>query len=294
MNRPHHGQSGRRLSLGGIEVSRIGLGTNRLRDTDDNVAFIRAAVDAGVQMIDTAHLYTGGESEKTIGRALSSAPSSVVVATKGGYGDAGRGKPEMIRQEIEQSLASLRVGRIALYYLHRVDPETPIEESLGAIKEYVDRGAIERVGVSKVDIPLIERARKVVPIAAVQNEYNLAKRKYDDVVDYCAREGIVFVPYYPLRADPGHALREIADLHQATPRQVMLAWLLKRSPAMLPIPGTLSLAHLQENLGALSIELSDTEFDVARARLTNRYTATSWRPASSPRRQSSCILTGHS
>jgi aryl-alcohol dehydrogenase-like predicted oxidoreductase len=132
---------------------------------------------------------------------------------------------------------------------------------LGAIKEYVDRGAIERVGVSKVDIPLVERARKVVPIAAVQNEYSLAKRKYDDVVDYCAREGIVFVPYYPLGADPGRALREIANRHQATPRQVMLAWLLKRSPAMLPIPGTLSLAHLRENLGALSLELSDSEFD---------------------------------
>jgi pyridoxine 4-dehydrogenase len=260
VNRPHHDQSGSRLSLGSIEVGRIGLGTNRLRDTDDNVAFIRAAVDAGVQMIDTARLYTGGESENTIGRALSSAPSSVIVATKGGYGDAGRGKPEILRREIEQSLASLRLGRIALYYLHRVDPETPIEESLGAIKEYVDRGAIERVGISKVDIPLIERARKVVPIAAVQNEYNLAERKYDDVVDYCAREGIVFVPYYPLRADPGRALRETANRYQATPRQVMLAWLLRRSPAMLPIPGTLSLAHLRENLGALSLELSDTEF----------------------------------
>ncbi len=255
-------KSDENLRLGNTDVRRIGLGTNRLRDTDENVAFIRAAVDAGVQMIDTAHLYTGGESEKTIGRALSSTPSNVIVATKGGYGDAGRGKPEILRREIEQSLASLRVGQITLYYLHRVDPETPIEESLGAIKEYVDRGAIERVGLSKVDIPLIERARKVVPIAAVQNEYNLAERKYDDVVDHCAREGMVFVPYYPLRGDPGRALHEIANRHQATPRQVMLAWLLKRSPAMLPIPGTLSLAHLQENLGALSIELSDAEFDV--------------------------------
>jgi aryl-alcohol dehydrogenase-like predicted oxidoreductase len=261
VKRAHQSQSDAHLRLGDTEIRRIGLGTNRLRDTDESVAFIRAAADAGVQMIDTAHLYTGGESEKAIGRALPSAPSSVIVATKGGYGDAGRGKPEILRQEIEQSLASLRVGRIALYYLHRVDPETPIEESLGAIKEYVDRGAIERVGVSKVDIPLVERARKVVPIAAVQNEYSLAKRKYDDVVDYCAREGIVFVPYYPLGADPGRALREIANRHQATPRKVMLAWLLKRSPAMLPIPGTLSLAHLRENLGALSLELSDSEFD---------------------------------
>jgi pyridoxine 4-dehydrogenase len=247
--------------LGRTDVCRIGLGTNRLRNTDANVAFIRAAVDAGVQMIDTAHLYTGGESEKTIGWALSAAPSGVVVATKGGYGDAGRGKPEILRREIEQSLKSLRVERIALYYLHRVDPETPIEESLGAIKEYVDRGAIERVGVSKVDIPLIERARKVVPIAAVQNEYNIDEREYDEVVDYCEREKIVFVPYYPLGADEGRAVKETADRHHATPQQVMLAWLLKRSPAMLPIPGTLSLDHMKANLAAQSLELSDTEFD---------------------------------
>lgn len=264
-----------------MSAGRIGLGTNRLRDTDAHVAFIRAAVDAGVQMIDTAHLYTGGESEKTIGRALTptsqfsaprtphpSRPSAprpphpdVVIATKGGYGGARRGRPEVLREEIEQSLASLRTERIALYYLHRVDPETPIEESLGAIREYVDRGAIERVGVSKVDLPLIERARKVLPIAAVQNEYNLTQRESDDVVDYCAREGITFVPYYPLGAAPGRALLETAKRHHATPRQIMLAWLLKRSPAMLPIPGTLSPAHLEENLGAQSLELSDAEFD---------------------------------
>ena len=251
----------RTIALGTVDVCRIGLGTNRVRDNDENVAFIRAAVDAGVQMIDTAHLYTGGESEKTIGRALSAAGSRAVVATKGGYGSAGRGKPEILRQEIEQSLSSLRVDCIALYYLHRVDPETPIEESLGAIKEYVDRGAIQRVGISKVDIPLIERARKVVPIAAVQNEYNVAERASDDVVDYCEREGVVFVPYYPLGAKASRALRETASRHGATPQQVMLAWLLKRSPAMLPIPGTLSLAHLRDNLGALSIDLSNAEFD---------------------------------
>ena len=250
-----------RLRVGGVDVGRIGLGTNRLRDTEAHVAFIRAAVDAGVEMIDTARLYTGGESEQAVGRALSTPHPGVVVATKGGYGDAGRGRPEVLREELERSLASLRTARIALYYLHRVDPETPIEESLGAIKEYVDRGAIERVGISKVDTPLIERARKVMPIAAVQNEYNLAERGYDDVVDYCAREGIVFVPYYPLRAEPTRALRDVARRHRATPRQVMLAWLLKRSPAMLPIPGTLSVAHLEENLGALSLELSDAEFD---------------------------------
>jgi aryl-alcohol dehydrogenase-like predicted oxidoreductase len=260
--------TGERIRLGDTEVCRIGLGTNRLHDTNKNVAFIRAAIDAGVQMIDTAHLYTGGESERAIGRALSTqvpapgTPHSVsVVATKGGYGGAGRGKPDVLRKEIDQSLTSLRVDRVALYYLHRVDPETPIEESLGAIKEYVDRGAIERVGVSKVDIPLIERARKVLPIAAVQNAYNLDDRASDDVVDYCAREGIVFVPYYPLGAEPSRELRETARRHRATPQQMMLAWLLKRSPAMLPIPGTLSLEHLQANLGALSLEVSDKEFD---------------------------------
>lgn len=252
----------RRLRLGNVDVSRIGLGTNRLRDTNDHVSFIRAAVAAGVQMIDTAHLYTSGESEKAIGRALSTSRPDVVIATKGGYGGAGRGRPEVLRAEIEQSLVSLRTERIALYYLHRVDPETPIEESLGAIKEYVDRGAIDRVGVSKVDIPLIERARKVVPIATVQNECNLDERDSDDVVDYCAREGIVFVPYYPLHVEVGRALREAAKRNQATPRQVMLAWLLKRSAAMLPVPGTLSLAHLEENIAALSIDLSDSEFDL--------------------------------
>jgi pyridoxine 4-dehydrogenase len=246
--------------LGDLRLGRIGLGTNRLRNTPDNIAFIRSAVDAGVQMIDTAHLYTGGESEQTIGRALSPVPRGVVVATKGGYGGRGRGRPEVLRSEIEQSLKNLRTERIALYYLHRVDPETPIEESLGAIKEFVDRGRIERVGISDVKIPMIERARKVVPIAAVQNEYNLSERKHDDVVDYCTREGIVFAPYYPLHGE-SRAVRATAKRHAATPSQVMLAWLLARSPMMLPIPGTLSLAHLRENLGAAALELTQAEIN---------------------------------
>lgn len=243
-----------------MDVCRIGLGTNRLRNTDDNLAFVRAAVDTGVQMIDTAHLYMNGESEKTLGRALSPVPAGVIVGTKGGhFGYGSPGTPEVLHREIEQSLASLRVKRISLYYLHRVDPNTPIEESLGAIKDYVDRGVIEQVGISEVDIPLIERARKVVPIAAVQNHYNLDERKWDDVVGYCEREGIVFVPYFPLHVEPSHALDQTAKRHKATTRQVMLAWLLARSPAMLPIPGTLSLAHLKENLDALSIELARAE-----------------------------------
>ena len=171
----------------------------------------------------------------------------------------------MLRAEIEESLRRLRTDSIALYYLHRVDPATPLEESLGAIKEYRDRGRIRHVGISEVGIEQIERARKVVPIAAVQNQYNLSERKYDAVVDYCASEGIVFVPFFPLRGRGGAALGEIARRHSATTAQIVLAWLLRRSPGMLPIPGTLSLEHLVENVAATEIELTDAELEALRA-----------------------------
>jgi pyridoxine 4-dehydrogenase len=249
--------------LGDVELTRIGLGTNRLRSTPENVAFVREAVAAGVNLVDTAHSYTGGESEATIGAALSPVPEGVVVATKGGY-TPGEGRPEVLRAQIEDSLRRLRTETIALYYLHRVDPETPLEESLGAISEYRDAGKIRHVGLSQVGVAEIERARRVVPIAAVQNHYNLSERDWDDVVDHCAREGILFVPYFPLRGDGGPALREIAERHGATPAQIALAWLLARSPATVPIPGTLSLEHLRENLAALEIELSDDELEALR------------------------------
>ena len=243
--------------LGNTEVARIGLGTNRLTSTPEHVAFIREAVAAGISHIDTAHLYTSGESEETIGAALSPAPPSCVVATKGGYNG---GRPEVLRDEIEESLRRLRTEAIDLYYLHRVDPETPLEESLAAIDEYRQRGSIRHIGVSEVGIDQIERARRVVPIAAVQNRYSLADRRHDAVVDHCAREGIAFVPYFPLRGVEGRTLTEIAERHDATPAQIALAWLLRRSPAMLPIPGTLSLEHLSESLAALELELPDDEF----------------------------------
>ena len=205
-------------------------------------------------------MYTRGESEDTIGAALSPAPADCVVATKGGY-VAGDGRPDVLRAQIEESLRRLRTDSISLYYLHRVDPETPLEESLGAIREYRDQGKIRHVGLSQVGIDQIERAREVVPIAAVQNHYNLSDRRYEDVVDHCAAEGIVFVPYFPLHGDGGPALAEIAARRGATPAQIALAWLLRRSPTTLPIPGTLSLEHLRENLGALEIELSEEEFE---------------------------------
>lgn len=250
----------RLMRIGDLDVARIGLGTNRLTHTPENVGFIRVAVEAGVQMIDTAHLYTGTQSEKTIGEAVGGSPPGVVVATKGGF-QPGEGSPEVLHGQIEESLRNLRTEEITLYFLHRVHPDTPLEVSLGVIKEHVAKKHIRYVGISEVTVDQIERARKVVPIHAVQNHYNLAERKYDAVVDYCEKEGIVFVPFFPLRAGRTATVDAIASKHGATPQQVMLAWLLQRSPVMLPIPGTLSLDHLKENLGALEIELTRSEYD---------------------------------
>jgi pyridoxine 4-dehydrogenase len=249
----------RTLTLAGTEVARIGLGTNRLTSTPENHAFLREAVDAGVGLIDTAHVYAGGDSERAIGEALSPTPAGVVVATKGGY--SGSGSPDALRAQIELSLESLRTDSIDLHYLHRVDPETPLEHSLGTIAEYREAGKIKEVGVSAVDVEQIDVARKVVPIAAVQNHFNLSERSSDDVVDYCEENEIVFVPYYPLKGEAPPALAEIAKSHGATPPQIALAWLLRRSPVTLPIPGTLSIEHVRENLGALDIELTDDEFE---------------------------------
>jgi pyridoxine 4-dehydrogenase len=242
--------------LAGVDVPRVGLGTNRLTTAPEHVAFIREAVAAGLRHIDTAHVYTGGDSERAIGEALEGVAEDVLVATKGGYGGAGEGKPEVLDAQIEQSLRSLRTDAIGLYYLHRVDPETPMEESLGAIKSHVDRGAIRHVGISAVSVEEIERARQVVPIAAVQNHYNLAEREHDDVVDYCEREGIAFVPYYPLHGS-GPGVAAAAGRLGVTESAVKLAWLLRRSPVVVPIPGTLSIEHLRENLAALELDLGD-------------------------------------
>ena len=240
------------FSLAGVEVPRIGLGTNRL--TIDHVTFVREAVAAGVLHIDTAHLYTGGESERAIGEAIRGVSDDVLVATKGGYRGA---SPDTLEAEIEQSLRSLRTDTIDLYYLHRVDPDTPLEESLGAIKAYVDRGAIRHVGVSAVSVAQVESARTVVDIVAVQNQYNRDEREHDDVIDYCEREGIAFVPYYPLHGDGGPGIAEAARRLGVTENAVKLAWLLRRSPVVLPIPGTRSIEHLRENLAALELDLGD-------------------------------------
>jgi pyridoxine 4-dehydrogenase len=247
------------LRLGANTLTRIGLGTNRLNNTPENVDFVRRTAAAGVNMIDTAHTYTNGESEETIGRALSPIPENCVVATKGGFGVA-EAHPEALRAQIEQSLRRLRSERIGLYYLHRLHSEVPLEQSLAVLAEHRDAGKIEHVGVSEASVEQVERARAVVPIDAVQNHYNLRERRHEEVVDYCATAGIIFVPFFPLRGGTSAELEEIAARHGATRVQITLAWLLRRSPTMLPIPGTLSLAHLRENLGACEIELTESEF----------------------------------
>jgi pyridoxine 4-dehydrogenase len=249
----------RSLRLGDVEVPRIGLGTNRLSCTPDHVELIQDASADGIRHIDTAHLYAGGESETTIGDALSPAPGDVVVCTKGGY-HPGEGRPDVLRAQIDESLQRLRTDTIALYYLHRIDPNTPLEESFGALKECRDAGKIRHVGISEVSVDQIERARRVVPITAVQNHYSLTQRRHEAVVDYCAQARIAFVPYFPLRGVSSPGLERIAKQHGATSPQIALAWLLRRSKMMLPIPGTLSRDHVRENLGALEVELDDEEF----------------------------------
>jgi pyridoxine 4-dehydrogenase len=244
------------LRIGDTKVPRVGLGTNRLQDTPDHAAFVRDAIAAGIRHIDTARLYSRGHSEAAIGAALASGrPEGVVVATKGGYHD---GHPETIAREIEQSLRALRVDRIDLYYLHRVHDDVAIEDSLTAIVRELDRGRIAHIGVSNVDLAQLTRARAVTDVVAVQNHYNLAHREHDDVLDLCAAEGIAFVPYFPLR-DETPALHDVAARHRATPSQVALAWLLRRSATTLPIPGTLSIPHVRENLAALELDLSDDD-----------------------------------
>lgn len=244
------------ITLAGVTVPRIGLGTNRLEDTPEGIAFLRAALDAGIRHVDTAHLYTGGRSEAAVGAALAAGrPDGVVVATKAGYHDA---SPAAIATEIGGSLARLRTDVIDLLYLHRPDDDVPIEESVGALVTAREQGKVRHIGVSNVDRAQLERALAVTEIAAVQNHLNLAHRQHLDVLDLCEAHGIPFVPFYPLREETPDLAR-IAAAHDATPSQVTLAWLLARAPVVLPIPGTLSVDHARENLGALDLVLDDDE-----------------------------------
>lgn len=267
------------FALGGdLTVHRLGYGAMQLtgqgvwgepKDPDTAKAVLRRAVELGVDFIDTADSYGPYVSEDLIREALHPY-GDVVIATKGGLTRSGPGvweqvgRPEYLRQCVEMSLRRLGVEQIALWQLHRIDGQVPVEDSLGAIKELQDAGKIKHVGLSQVSVAELEQARKVVEVVSVQNLYNLADRSSEDVLDYCEKESIGFIPWFPVAsgelAKPGGVLDEIAKDHRATHAQLALAWLLRRSPAMLPIPGTSSVAHVEENCAAAEVELTDAEF----------------------------------
>jgi aryl-alcohol dehydrogenase-like predicted oxidoreductase len=241
------------------------------KDRDECIRVLRRAVELGVDLIDTADAYGPYVSEDLIREALFPYQDGLVIATKGGLTRSGPaawgpvGRPAYLRQCVEMSLRRLGLERIDLYQLHRVDPATPMEESLGELKAMQQEGKIRHIGVSEVGVSTIESMRKVVDVVSVQNLYNLTDRHHEDVVDYCDREGIGFIPWYPLAtgalAGDGGPLATIAEHHHASPSQLALAWLLKRSPVMLPIPGTSSVAHLDENCAAAEVELTEAEFE---------------------------------
>jgi aryl-alcohol dehydrogenase-like predicted oxidoreductase len=238
-------------------------------DPQNALAVLRRAVELGVNFIDTADAYGPNVNEEQIAQALHPYPRDLVIATKGGSTRSGPGqwgrdaRPERLKRCCDESLQRLRLERIDLYQLHSVDPNVPWDEQVGALRDLRDAGKIRHVGLSNVNVEQLRDAEKIVPIASVQNHYNVSNREHEDVLEYCVREGLAFIPYFPL--DGGDIpemkpLAAIAKTHGATAYQIALAWLLKRSPVMLPIPGTQSLAHLQENVGAGAIELSDSEF----------------------------------
>jgi aryl-alcohol dehydrogenase-like predicted oxidoreductase len=263
---------------GGRLVNRLGFGAMRLtgegiwgepRDPEECKRVLRRALEIDVNLIDTADAYGPEVSERLIAEALYPYPDALVIATKGGLTRSGPnqwhpdGRPEHLREACEGSLARLRLERIELYQLHRVDPEVPLEESLGALIELRDEGKIARIGLSNVSLEQLRRARELTPIVSVQNRYNLTDRADEDVLEECEREAIAFIPWFPLAtgklATGAGALAHIAARHHATPAQIALAWLLHRSAVMLPIPGTASVKHLEENVGAARIELSAEE-----------------------------------
>lgn len=247
-----------------IVVNRLGLGTNRIQNDKKSKEALKKAVALGINFIDTASAYTGGVSEEVIGKTLAPYNNSI-VATKGGmvapdfHIDA---DPATLARQLEASLKKLQLKTIPLYFLHRVDPNVPFKESLLFLKHMQDEGKIKHIGLSQVTIEQIEEARKYITVTAVENEYNLTNRSYDDVVIYAEKEKIVFVPFFPLHFDERSvpSLQELKEKYQATSAQLALAWLLKRSPMMLPIPGSLSSDHLKENVTAAQILLSDEDF----------------------------------
>ena len=260
------------ISLGGdLTVYRLGFGAMRLpADPGSARALLRRVVELGVGLIDTAEFYGPGTSEELIAQALHPYPGGLVIATKGLTHPPDRwgqpGSPGRLRQAVEGSLRRLRLERIDLYQLARIDPTVAATDQFGVLAELRQQGKVRHVGLSEVGVDQVQAAGKIVPVASVQNRYSLADRAWEPVLDHCEREGIAFLPWFPLGAgrlaEAGGALVEVARRHQATPAQVALAWLLARSPVMLPIPGTSSVAHLEENLAAAALRLTDDEFQL--------------------------------
>ena len=267
------------VSLGGeLSVNRLGFGAMRLTgegiwgapaDRNRALAVLRHAVELDVNFIDTADSYGPFVSEQLIAEALFPYPKGLVIATKGGWNRPGPDQwthdatPAHLRKAVEGSLGRLRLDRIDVYQLHTPDPVVSFDASVETLAQLRDEGKIRLLGLSNVTREHIERARKIVPIVSVQNRYSFADREWDYVVDYCAANGIGFIPWFPLAAGrvAGDVLNEIAQAHQASPKQVALAWLLRRSPIVLPIPGTSSVEHLEENVAAASVQLTQEEYE---------------------------------
>ena len=267
------------IELGGeLSVNRLGFGAMRLtgegiwgppKDRQAALAVLRRAVELGVNFIDTADSYGPNVNEELIAEALHPYPAGLVIATKGGWNRPGPNQwthdatPAHLRNAVEGSLKRLRLERIDVYQLHTPDPVVSFEDSVGTLARLKEDGKIRLVALSNVTQEHIERARKIVPIVSVQNRYSFTDREWDYVVDYCERNGVAFIPWFPLGAGrvAGQILDQIARAHQATPHQVALAWLLKRSPMLLPIPGTSSVNHLEENVAGTSLRLTAREYE---------------------------------
>jgi pyridoxine 4-dehydrogenase len=268
------------FALGGdLTINRLGFGAMRItgdgiwgepKDPETAKKVLRRAVELGVNFIDTADAYGPEVSERLIGEALAPYAKNLIIATKGGLTRSGPnawapvGRPEYLRQCVEMSLRRLKTERIDLWQLHRIDPKVPVEESLGAIKDLQKEGKIRHVGLSEVNAKEIEQAQKVLPIVSVQNEYNIGNRKHEETLLYCQKHNLGFIPWFPVAAGKlartGGPLDKAAKSHHATVAQLSLAWLLHHSPVMLPIPGTSSVSHLEENIASASVELKAQEW----------------------------------
>ncbi|MFY1828039.1 aldo/keto reductase [Myxococcus fulvus] len=278
------------FKLGGeLPIHRLGYGAMQLtgpgiwgppKDRAEAVRVLRRAVELGVDFIDTADSYGPYVSEEIIAEALHPYAKGLVIATKAGLVRTGPnewhpvGAPKYLRQEVEMSLRRLKLERIDLFQLHRIDPRVPVEESLGELKALQKEGKLRHLGLSEVSVEDIQRARKVVDVVSVQNRYNLTDRVHEKVLAYCEKEQLGFIPWFPLAtgglAKPGGALDAAARKHQASPAQIALAWLLARSPVMLPIPGTSSVKHLEENLAGAELSLSEDELAAVDAQASGR------------------------